>query len=445
MADLSRLPPQAVEVEQKVLGAMLQYPTAAPAVFELLKMGDFYRQAHNEIFDALQTLFERNEPIDLTLTANELRKNKKLEAVGGEVYLMELVEKAMTPANVEHHAHIVKEKASLRDLINTSTSIINRCYEEVDDVDGLLDESEAKIFSLSQGHVRSGLVPISALLSTTFEDIERYAKGTLQGIPSGFKDLDEKTGGFQNSDLIILAGRPSMGKTALALSMASYAGIHGAKAVAIFSLEMSKSQLVQRLLCAQARVNMHQLRLGRLPHKDIPKLALAAGPLNEAKIFIDDSSDLNILEIRSKARRLKSQGTLDFVIVDYLQLIHPSRRHDSREQEIAYISRSLKALAKDLNIPVMALSQLARRTEGREDKRPQLSDLRESGAIEQDADVVLFVYREEVYDKEQGEPGKAEIIIGKQRNGPIDTVNATFVKDYAAFENYSPRAEESIL
>jgi len=442
--DTTRLPPQAVDVEQKVLGAMLQYPNAAPLVFEVLRIGDFYRQVHNEIFEAMQSLFERYEPIDLTTAANELKKAKKLEAVGNEVYLMELMQSAITPGNVQYHAKIVKEKASLRALINTAGDIVNRCYEEVEDVDGLLDETEGKIFSLAQGHVREGLTRIGELLPKTFEDIEHYAKGGLQGVPSGFKDLDELTGGFQNSDLVILAGRPSMGKTALALTMATYAATHGGKAVALFSLEMSKTQLVQRLLCAQAKVNMHLLRSGKLPHKDLPRLSLGAGPLYEAKIYIDDAPDLDVLSIRSKARRLKSQGSLDFMIVDYMQLIYPSRRLDSREQEIAYISRSLKALAKDLNIPVMALSQLSRKTEGREEKRPQLSDLRESGAIEQDADVVLFIYREEVYDRE-AEKGKAEIIIGKQRNGPIGTVNATFVRDYAAFENYSPRAEEAVL
>lgn len=435
--DASRLPPQAVEVEQKVLGAMLQYPNAAPLVFELLRIGDFYRQVHNEIFNAMQSLFERNEPIDLTMVGNELKKEKKLEAVGGEVYLMELIEAAITPGNVQFHAKIVKEKASLRELIQTATGIVNRCYEEVDDVDGLLDETESKIFSLAQGHVREGLVKIGELLPKTFEDIESYAKGSLQGVPSGFKDLDELTGGFQNSDLVILAGRPSMGKTALALTMASYAATHGGKAVGFFSLEMSKSQLVQRLLCAQAKVNMHLLRTGKLPHKDLPRLSLGAGPLYEAKIYIDDSSDTNVLEIRSKARRLKSQGALDFLVIDYLQLIQSSRKMDSREQEIAYISRSLKALAKDLNIPVMALSQLSRRSEGREEKRPQLSDLRESGAIEQDADVILFIYRDEVYNPDTPDKGKAEIIIGKQRNGPIGKVELTFRGEYTRFENYA--------
>jgi replicative DNA helicase len=440
--ETGRVPPQAIEIEQKVLGAMLQSQNVVGVVMEIINVGDFYRQIHNEIFSAMIGLFERNEPIDNITVANELKKSKQLEAVGGDPYLMELVESAMTPANAEYHANIIKEKSTLRGLINTSTNIITRCFEDVENVDDLLDDAERKIFDISQDRVHAGFTKLSELLPRTFEDIERYGKeGNIQGIPSGFKDLDEKTSGFQPGDLIILAGRPSMGKTALALCMTANAAIHAGKSIALFSLEMAHNQLVLRMLCAQAKVNMHLVRTGRLPHGELPKLALAAGPLNEARIFIDDSSDVSVLEIRAKARRLKAQGNLDLLIVDYLQLMQSPRGMKSRENEIAYISRSLKNLSKDLNIPILALSQLSRRTEQRPEGKPQLSDLRESGAIEQDADVVLFIYREHVYN-ESADPGKAEIIIGKQRNGPVGTVDMTFVRDFAGFENYSPRAEE---
>jgi replicative DNA helicase len=442
--ETGRIPPQAVDIEQKVLGAMLLDSSALGAGLEILDEGDFYRSINGYVFTAIRALFERSEPVDITSVANELKKRKQLEAAGGEIYLAELVESAVTPANAAYHAGIIKEKATLRSLINTSTDIINRCFDDTEEVEGLLDEAQSKIYDVAQGRIRQQFQSVGDLLPKTFEDIERYGKGQLIGVPSGFKDLDEMTAGFQPGELIVIAGRPSMGKTALALAMAANSALHAGKSVGFFSLEMSKSQLVQRLLCAQAKINMHSLRTGKLPLRDFPKLSLAAGPLNEARIFIDDSSNISVLEMRAKARRLKTQGNLDILFVDYLQLVEASssKRLNSRENEIAYISRSLKGLAKDLSIPVVALSQLSRRVEERTDGKPQLSDLRESGAIEQDADVVLFVYREEYYKKEGGEPGKAEIIIGKQRNGPLGTANATFVHEYAGFENYSQRMEE---
>jgi replicative DNA helicase len=440
--ETGRIPPQALDIEQKVLGAMLQSEVAVGTVMEILREGDFYRQSHNEIFTVMSLLFDKNEPVDTITVTNELKKRKKLEAVGGEVYVMELVEIAITPANVEYHANIVKEKATLRSLINSATNIISRAFDQAEDADEILDDAESQIFDVSQGRIRSGFMRAGKLLPKTFEQIEEYGKQNIQGIPTGFKDLDEKTSGLQNANLIILAGRPAMGKTALALAIATNAAIHADKAVGIFSLEMAHSQLILRLLCAQAKVNMHLIRTGRLPHNKLPSLALAAGPLSEAKIFIDDSSTLSVREMHSKARRLKSQGMLDFLIVDYMQLMHTTTKFSSREQEISYISRQLKALSKDLNIPVLALSQLARRADQRPEGRPQLSDLRESGAIEQDADVVLFIYREEVYNQETAEPGKGEIIIGKQRNGPIGSVDVTFISEFATFQNYSQRAEE---
>ncbi len=436
-----RLPPQAMDVEQKVLGAMLQSSTAAGEVLEILKTEDFYREVHGFIFDAMRTLFERSEPIDVTMTANELAKTKKLEMAGGESYLMELVEFAVTPANAAFHATIIKDKAVLRRLIQSATGIINRAFDADDDVGNILEEAGADIFSITQGNIKKQFECLKELLPHTFQEIEKYGQGQVLGIPTGFKDFDDMTSGLQKSDLVILAGRPSMGKTALALNIAANAAIIGKAAVAVFSLEMSKNQLVQRLLCTQARINMHQLRTGRLPTRDFAKLSLGAGPLYDARIFIDDSSDISVLEMRAKARRLKAQGNLDLLVVDYLQLVSAGKNIQSREQEISYISRSLKGLAKELEIPVVALSQLARRAENREEGRPQLSDLRESGAIEQDADMVMFIYREHVYNKD-ADPGKGEIIIGKQRNGPIGSVDVSWISDWASYENYTQRAME---
>ncbi|MBL8028198.1 MAG: replicative DNA helicase [Fibrobacteres bacterium] len=443
MSDNLRQPPQAMDIEQKVLGAMLQSPEAAGEVLEVLKTEDFYREVHSLIFDAMRALYDRSEPIDVTMTANELAKTKQLELIGGEVYLMELVEISVTPANAGYHAQIIKDKAILRNLINAATGIMNKAYDGSDESHAIVEQASAEIFNISQGKVKNKFESVKDLLPHTFQEIEKYGQGTIVGIPTGFKDFDDLTAGLQRSDLIILAGRPAMGKTAIALNMAANAAILGKAAVAIFSLEMAKNQLVQRLLCTQARINMHQLRTGRLPTRDFAKLSLGAGPLYDARIFIDDSSDISILDIRAKARRLKAQGNLDLLVIDYLQLVSGGKKTDSREQEISYISRSLKGLAKELDVPVIALSQLARRAESREEGRPQLADLRESGAIEQDADMVIFIYREEVYNK-SAEPGKGEIIIGKQRNGPIGTVNVSFIRDWASYENYTPRtAEES--
>jgi replicative DNA helicase len=364
---------------------------------------------------------------------------------GGSSYLGELAESIATSANVEYYAKILREKETLRELITTAASITTDCFDNEIEAQELLDRAESKIFSISESRIKNRFESVGQLLPRTFEEIaDFYTKGSFKGVLTGFTELDEMTTGLQKSDLVIIAGRPSMGKTSFALSIAINAAVHGKRSTAIFSLEMSKQQLVQRLLCGEARVNMHLLRSGKLPKRDLPRLSLAAGPLSEAPLYIDDTPGISVLEVRAKARRLKAQNNLDLVIVDYLQLMGSSGSVESRQQEISQISRSLKGVAKELDVPLVVLSQLSRAPEQRTgNHRPQLSDLRESGAIEQDADVVMFVYRDEVYNREdEAVKGKAEIIIGKQRNGPIGSVNVSFIKDYARFDNLSDQVME---
>lgn len=440
-----RIPPQAVDVERAVLGAMLIEREAVPKAIEILDADCFYRNAHREIFSAIVALFERNEPADDRTIVEELRKRSALEAVGGASYLAELATEVATAANVEYHARIVQEKALLRKMIALSTQIATECYEATQDVFELIDQAEERIFSLSARRMRKGFEPLSAVLHDTFEVIERshQREGVVSGVSTGYDELDEMTAGLQPSDLVIVAGRPSMGKTAFALSVARNAAVQHRIPVGIFSLEMANHQLAQRLLCAEARVDAHRLRIGRLPDEAWSNLSRAVGKLAEAPIFIDDSPSLSALEVRAKARRLQSEHGISLVIVDYLQLMRGAGRVESRQQEISQISRALKALAKELNVPVIAVSQLSRAVEMRGgDRRPQLSDLRESGAIEQDADVVLFIYREERYDPDTEQKGVAEIIIGKQRNGPTGRVRLTWIEEYARFENPVFRREE---
>ncbi len=439
-----RIPPQALDVERTVLGSMLIDAEAAATAFELLDEDCFYMAANRHIFVCMQEMFEKNIPIDLITLADALRKKGLFEAVGEEAYLGELAESIATSSNIEYYSKILLEKATLRRLIMVAGEITTDCFNTEIDAQELLDQAESKIFAISEARIKNRFESIGQLLPRTFEDIEGYAKGSFKGIPTGFTELDELTTGLQQGDLIIVAGRPSMGKTAFALSMALNAAVKEKHPTAVFSLEMSKAQIVQRLLCSEARVNMHQLRSGKLPKRDLPKLGVAAGPLYEAPLFIDDTPAINVLELRAKARRLKAQHGLQLVIIDYLQLMGTTAKAENRQQEISQISRSLKAIAKELDIPVVALSQLSRAVESRTgDHRPQLSDLRESGAIEQDADMVLFVYREEVYRKDDEEvKGKAEIIIGKQRNGPVGVATLAFVKEFASFENLTVRAGE---
>jgi replicative DNA helicase len=434
-----KLPPQHIEAEQSILGGILIENEAINRVTEIVDADDFYRDGHRKIFNALVNLSERDEPADLITLTNELRKLDQLDSIGGASYLASLIDSVPTAANIQYYARIVKEKAILRKLIQTSTEIITQSYEDRGDVEGFLDEAERSIFEISEKRVRPSFYPIREIVKESFTTIEKLfkKKEAVTGVPSGFKELDRMTAGFQPSDLIIIAGRPSMGKTAFCLDVAEYAAIDNKIPVAIFSLEMSKEQLVIRMLCSQAHVEGTRLRTGYLNESDWPKLTIAAGSLSESPIYIDDTAALSVLELRAKARRLKSDHGLGMVIVDYLQLMKGRARVESRQQEISEISRSLKALAKELTIPVIAVSQLSRKTEERTGNRPQLSDLRESGAIEQDADLILFIYRDEVYNRSEDNPnrGKAEVIIGKQRNGPIGKIDLAFLDKFTTFKD----------
>lgn len=436
-----RVPPQAVDVEMSVLGAMLLEKEAVSRTLEIIDETSFYKPAHQEIFKAIVSLFEKNEAADSITVAEELRRMGKLDAIGGPLYISDLTMRVTSSANVEYHAKIVLEKALLRNLITASTEITSRAFTEQDDALDLLDEAENKIFQISEKRMKKSFVPMKEAVFSTMELLESIhgAHSGVTGVPSGFTALDNMTGGFQNSDLIIVAARPSMGKTAFVLSLSRNAAIDHNKPIGFFSLEMSSQQLVLRLICAEARVDAHSVRTGRLPEEQWRHLSTRIGKLYNAKIFIDDTPALSILELRAKARRLKAEHNVSMIVIDYLQLMQGPKNAQSREQEISMISRSLKALAKELNIPIIALSQLNRAVETTADKRPTLANLRESGAIEQDADVVLFIHRPEKYNimEEAGKStqGIAEIIIGKQRNGPTGEVELTFINQYARFEN----------
>jgi replicative DNA helicase len=437
-----RVPPQAVDVERTILGSMLIDGAAADAALEYLSGDHFYLEAHSKIFSCMVELLNANIPVDIRIMAEKLRNKGWLEDIGSEGYLGELAENVATSGNIRHYASIVREKATLRQLISAAAEITTDCFSNDREAQEVLDAAEGKIFDISESRIRNKLEHIGLLLPHTFDEIENYAKGGASGVPTGFARLDEMTTGLQKTDLVIVGGRPSMGKTAFCLSIALHASVKAGYPTAIFSLEMSKSQLVQRMLCAEAQVNMHALRSGTLPKRDYPKLNIAAGRLSPAPLYIDDTPAITVLELKAKARRLKAQNDLALIIVDYLQLMSPSVKTDSIQQDISQISRSLKSVAKELDVPVIALSQLSRAVEQRSgDKRPQLSDLRESGAIEQDADVVMFVYRAEKYEETPDNEGKAEIIVGKQRNGPTGIVNVAFIKEFAKFENLSDRTD----
>lgn len=443
-----RVPPQAVEVEAAVLGAMLLDQEGISVVQEIIDDTAFYRDAHRKIYNAIVALYERNEPTDLLTLTTELNKRQQLADVGGAFYLAGLVDNVSTAANIEYHAKIVFEKSMSRKLINASTQIAQRAYEATENAEDLLDEAEQMIFALSERKLSRGFTHLNPILHDTFENIERLHahSSSVTGVATGFTKLDEMTAGFQPGDLIIIAARPSMGKTALCLNIARNASIDGKIGVGIFSLEMASHQLAQRMLCSEARVDSHLMRTGRLPGDAWSNLSIAVGSLAQAPIFIDETPAISVTEVRSRARRLISEhDNLGMLIIDYLQLMRGPREAESRQQEISAISRNLKALAKELNIPIVALSQLSRAVESRADgqKRPQLSDLRESGAIEQDADVVLFIYRPSRYGQvEEHEKNRAEIIIGKQRNGPTGTVELVFLDHYAAFENLETYHED---
>jgi len=438
-AYLGKVPPQNLEAEKSVLGSILIDNQALHGAMEVLSQKDFYSEAHKKIFAAIVELSDRNEPVDLITLTDLLKKKKQLDTVGGMAYLASLVDNVPSAANVSYYAKIVKEKAILRELIGTATNIIRDSFDPTSDVDQILDQAEHAIFEISENKIRPSFFPIREIIKDSFKTIERLyeKKSTITGIPTGFERIDDLTAGLQKSDLIIIAGRPSMGKTAFALNIARHAAVELGYPVAVFSLEMSKEQLALRLLAAEAKVDSQRLRRGQLGEMDWPKLAQAAGRLAEAPLFIDDTPAIMVLEMKAKARRLKAETGLELIILDYLQLMRASGYRESREQEISEISRSLKALAKELNVPVIALSQLNRKVEDRTNRRPQMADLRESGAIEQDADVIAFIYRDEVYNKSEDNPEKgiAEIIIGKQRNGPVGTVKLAFLEKYTSFEN----------
>jgi replicative DNA helicase len=437
-----KLLPNAIDLEMAVLGAMISNPDCIPRVIEILEVDCFYKPEHQEIYKTIVDLFERSQPVDLLLVTEELRRRGALEKAGGAAYLAEVSNSVSTAANVDHHARVVLEKYILRQLIWASNVIAERAFREAEDAFDLLDMAERTIFEISEKRLKQNFIDIRSAVHDTIDRYEKInmQKITVTGVPTGFPRLDALTGGLQNSDLIIIAGRPSMGKTAFALSIARNAAVDYGIPVGIFSLEMSVEQLALRLMCAEARVSIHLVRTGKLPHDEWPKLSTRVGRLINSKIFIDDTPALSVLELRAKSRRLKAEHDVGLIIVDYLQLMQGPKGAESREREISLISRSLKSLAKELNIPVIALSQLKRAVEERGDKRPMLSDLRESGSLEQDADVVMFVHRPEYYGitaYDDGTPteGTAEIIVGKQRNGPVGEIRLAFLKDYTRFEN----------
>jgi replicative DNA helicase len=441
---LERIPPQALETEASVLGAMLLDKEAVGAAIEHLDKGCFYHTAHAQVYEAIITLYERGEPPDLTTVAEELQRHGQLDKMGGRTFLAGLAEAVATSAHIEYHCRILAEKAALRRLIHAGTEIVTRCYDAESEVEELLDFAESRIFQISEARLHTDFAAIKDILPQTFERLEEFHnRGSLiSGMSTGYHELDRITAGFHAGDFVVIAGRPSMGKTAFALNIAESMAIEGKRAIAFFSLEMSKEQLAERMLCGRARVNSNAIRTGRLPDHLWQGLGIAAGTLAEAKIFVDDSATLSVLEMRAKARRLRAQHQIDMVVVDYLQMMHSGGRVESRQQEISHISRSLKALAKELNVPVVALSQLSRQVEVRGgEKKPQLADLRESGAIEQDADVVMFVYRPAHAlgvdrDKEGNDISNlAEIIVAKQRNGPTGSIKLAFVREFARFEN----------
>lgn len=441
-----KIPPQSIEAEQSVLGSMIIDKEAIFAAAEMLREADFYRTAHQKIFEAIMGLSEKGEPVDLVTLAEELQRLHSLEEAGGTAYLSALAGAVPTAANVQYYALIVREKSILRSLIGTATKIVAGCYEGPPDVEEFLDAAEQQIFEIGRQGKQQGFIPLKEVLKETFDRIERLfdEKKGVTGLATGFTDLDTICSGLQQSDLIIVAARPSMGKTTLALNMAHHIAVKEKKPTAFFSLEMSREQLAQRMLCAEAKIDAHNLRRGILSQEEWQKLTRAVGPLSEAPLYIDDSASLSVMEVRAKARRLKAERGLEAVFVDYLQLMRGFSRAENRQQELSEISRSLKALAKELSIPVVALSQLSRAVEKRESRRPILSDLMESGGIEANADVVLFIYRESYYHKDTDKGNIAEIIVAKQRNGPVGMIELCFLDRYNCFANIARDEENGV-
>ena len=432
--------PHNLEAERCVLGAILIHNEAFNVAAELIDSHDFFRVAHRLVFDKMVGLNERGHVIDLVTIKDELGRSGHLDEVGGAAYVAGLADGVPRSTHVEHYARIVKEKATLRNLIHSASKILSTAYEAEQDAGTVLDQAEQEIFSIAEDRIHTGFVPLGDLVQGSFTAIEHLQqhKGLVTGIPTGFVDLDNLTSGFQPSDLIIIAARPSMGKTSFVLNVAQHIGTKTDRTVGFFSLEMSREQLFMRMLTSEAEVDSHRFRGGFLSERDYGRLSTALGRLAEARVYIDDSAGLGVLEARAKARRLKAEHGLDLLVIDYIQLMQGRGRFENRTQEVASISRALKGLAKELAVPVVALSQLSRAPESRSDRRPQLSDLRESGALEQDADVVMFIYRDEQYGATPENENLAEIIIGKQRNGPTGTVKMAFLKQYTRFANLSP-------
>jgi len=441
---LNKLPPYNKEAEQSVLGSCFHSSEAIAKALEVLSEEDFYKAANKKIFITMREQFEANEPIDVLAIADLLRKKDELDNVGGLEYLSLLEDYVPTATAVSHHAKILREKKILRDLIQTATDIVSNSYSDKDDVDTLLDKAEQSIFEISEKRTKASFFQLPDVIRENVTNLENRTMkpGMVTGISCGFTGLDNVTAGFQPSDLIIIAARPSMGKTSFALDIARFVSLHQGIPTAIFSLEMSRQQLGVRLLCSQARVDSQKVRTGYLATSDWPKIHEAGARLSEAKMYIDDSAALSVLDVRARARRLAAEQPLGLVIIDYLQLMQGRSNPESRQLEVSDISRGLKALAKELNVPIIALSQLSRAVEGRTDKRPLLSDLRESGSIEQDADVVMFIYRDVVYNPETDDPGKTEILVRKQRNGPIGDVHLHFENQFTRFFDRAKRDDE---
>ena len=432
---LDRIPPQNIEAERSTLGAMLLEKEAIYRAMEILRPEDFYRENHRLIYQTVLDLTNRGEPVDLVTVTEELRQKNALEKVGGITYLTELASAVPTAAHVEHYSRIVEEKSLLRQLIHAATEIVTSSYEAQDEVESIIDRAENTIFAITNRRSGQTVINLKDILIETFEQVEKLyeSRGAVTGVPTGFADLDRITAGLQPSDLIILAARPSMGKTTFALNIAEHVAVQLKLPVIVFSLEMSKEQLAMKLLCSEAGVDNQRIRTGNLKEEDWPRLSHALGRLSEAAMYIDDSPNLSVMQVRAKARRVKAERGLGLIVIDYLQLMQGRGRVESRQQEVSEISRGLKALARELSVPVIALSQLSRAVEQRQNKRPTLSDLRESGSLEQDADLVCFLYREDYYEPETEKKNITEFIIAKHRNGPLGSVEFLFQKEYSKF------------
>lgn len=436
-----KVPPSNLEAEQSILGGLMLDPEAFDQVSDTLIVEDFYKPAHQKIFAAIKDLHSRSEPIDLVTVSNRLQTTGDMEATGGHEYLLTILDRTISSANIESHAKIVKDKSLLRKLIATSTSIIESAYSQEAEVESLVDRAEAEILKVGENKGFEGLVGSMEIVKGSISKIEELykLKADVTGVPTGFSELDKMTAGLHGGELIIIAARPSMGKTAFSLNVASHMALRAKKTVAYFSVEMAKESVMMRLLAAESKVSMGEIRNGRIQDSSWPKLLNAAGQISEAPLFIDDTSGISPFEIRARCRRLKAQYGLDCIMIDYLQLMDLKLKVESRERAVSEISRGLKAIAKELNIPIIALAQLNRGVEGRSDRRPMLSDLRESGSIEQDADVIMMLYRDDYYDKEDPDKhGHAEVIIGKQRNGPTGTVKLKFDAKYNRFRDADP-------